>query len=412
MSAPRARRSLTHVGGAVDRWGDANASELLAGALAVEASRDAGDGEDRSHVHGFHAYPARMHPTTARRLVDAFAPASGVVLDPFCGSGTVLVEAILAGRRAVGTDLNPLAVRLARLKTERRSAGDLAMLVEAAKEAAAHATERRKARAGATRRYPPADVALFDAHVLLELDGVRAGIERLAPRERNTLALVLSAMVTKVSKKESETSQHATPRRLAAGYPTKLFVRKAEELAQRMTEFAKLLPRGAEPAKVAIDDARELETVDPASVDLVVTSPPYVATYDYVAHHALRLRWLGIDPGPFAEGEIGARRRYNGLALGAARAQWTNELVLSLRAIARTLRHDGVVVMLMADSALRSGALRADEILRDAALASGFELVARASQARPHFHAPTARAFEGAPRAEHAVLLERRGAAT
>ncbi len=411
MSAPRARRSLTHVGGAVDRWGDASASEKLASALAVEASRDAGDGEDRSHVHGFHAYPARMHPTTARRLVEAFGTTKDVVLDPFCGSGTVLVEALLAGRHAIGTDLNPLAVRLARLKTERRSAGDLAMLVEAAKDAAAHATERRKARAGATRRYPPEDMALFDAHVLLELDGVRAGIERLAPRERNTLALVLSAMVTKVSRKESETSQHATPRRLAAGYPTKLFVRKAEELAQRLTEFSKLLPRGAEPAKVAIDDARELATVDPSSVDLVITSPPYVATYDYVAHHALRLRWLGIDPGPFAEGEIGARRRYNGLALDAARAQWTNELVLSLRAIARTLRRDGAVVMLMADSALRSGALRADEIMRDAALATGFELIARASQARPHFHAPTARAFEEAPRAEHALLFARRGAA-
>src|SRR5580700_1440674 len=210
---PRRRRSLTNVGGPIEVAGDEADAALLGGALDVPASEDASaeeprgghhPGEDpedpaRAHVHGFHTYPARMHPITASRLVRAFAPARGVVLDPFCGSGTVLVEAMIAGRRAVGTDLNPLAVRLARCKTRPRSARELTALVDHARELAAFADERRKARAGATRRFLPEDVELFEPHVLLELDSLRAGLEGLGdPAAHADLALVLSALLVKL----------------------------------------------------------------------------------------------------------------------------------------------------------------------------------------------------------------------
>ena len=98
--ASRQRRSLAHVGGAVETEGDASDARSLALALEVApAGRDAADDAGRNHVHGFHTYPARMHPETASRLVARFAPTGGAVLDPFCGSGTVLVEALAAGRR-------------------------------------------------------------------------------------------------------------------------------------------------------------------------------------------------------------------------------------------------------------------------------------------------------------------------
>ncbi|HEX3345040.1 MAG TPA: DNA methyltransferase, partial [Polyangiaceae bacterium] len=170
------RRSLTHVGGEVETAGSRAISEALAASLDV-APADPGaaeaDGPDRVHVHGFHTYPARMHPATASRLVVALSGAGATVLDPFCGSGTVLVEAMIAGRRAVGTDLNPIAVKLAALKTTPRDAPWIEGLVGAAHEVAAVADERRKRRAGASRRYPADDVAAFDPHVLLELDSLR-----------------------------------------------------------------------------------------------------------------------------------------------------------------------------------------------------------------------------------------------
>ncbi|MGD0530130.1 MAG: DNA methyltransferase [Polyangiaceae bacterium] len=406
------RRSLTHVGGEVEAVGNREVAAALAAALDVAPADPESaetDGPDRVHVHGFHTYPARMHPATASRLVVALSGAGATVLDPFCGSGTVLVEAMIAGRRAVGTDLNPIAVRLATLKTTPRDAPWRDALVATAQAVAAFADDRRKRRAGATHRYPPDDVAAFDPHVLLELDSLRAGVVGQADADvRAALELVLSAILVKVSRRASDTSAAASPRRIAAGFPARLFARKTEELARRLAELSALVPPGSPPARVALDDATRLRTVGASTIDAVVTSPPYVATYDYLAHHALRLRWLGLDAKPFADGEMGARRRYAKLDAEGARAAWTRELGAVLRALSRVCRKGARVALVVADSAVAGEALRADALVDAVAPGSGFVRVARASQRRPHFHGPTSRAFESAPRAEHAIALEKR----
>ncbi len=224
------RRSLTNVGGEATLHGDAADAAVLAAAVSVPSSAEAED-LARAHVHGFHSYPARMHPLTARRLVEAFSRPGDAVLNPFCGSGTVLVEARLAGRAAVGVDANPLAVRLARLKLTPTTPEQRAAWISAAREVAAFADARREARAGPTRRYDRDDVALFAPHVLLEMDGLRAGLDRIADAEaRGALELVLSAILTKVSRREADTQERAVEKRIAAGYPARLFVRKTEEL--------------------------------------------------------------------------------------------------------------------------------------------------------------------------------------
>jgi SAM-dependent methyltransferase len=406
------RRSLTHVGGAVETAGDAAIAARLAEALDVPAPAPPdGDDPGRAHVHGFHAYPARMHPVTAARLVGALAPAGGSVLDPFCGSGTVLVEARVAGRAAVGTDLNPVAVRLARLKTRAWGADGRDALVAEARAVTAFADGRRERRAGATRRYPPEDVRLFDPHVLLELDSIREGIKGRPDEVRDALELVLSAILVKVSRRVSDTSSAVAPRRLAAGYTARLFARKAEELSRRLGDLESLVPAGTPEARVELDDATRLRSIPASTIHAVVTSPPYVATYDYVAHHALRLRWLDLDArdvAAFGAREMGSRRRYAPLDARAARDAWAGELGAALRSMSRVLRTGGRVALVLADSAVRGEALRADAIVASVAPEAGFRPLARASQRRPHFHAPTARAFQAAPRAEHAIALEKR----
>lgn len=413
---PRERRALSHVGGEAVRAGDPEAAAKLASAVDVPSSAEAED-LSRAHVHGFHSYPARMHPLTARRLVEGFSRPGEAVLDPFCGSGTVLVEARLAGRAAVGVDANPLAVRLARLKLEPTTPEQRARWIEAAREVAAFADARRLAKSGPTHRYGGADVALFQPHVLLELDGIRAGIDAL-PRaeERAVLELALSAILTKLSRQTSDTSERALPRRLAAGYPARLFVRKIEELAARIAEIAPAiaapLPRSDQPAVpqrspslVIEGDARELAGVADGSIALAVTSPPYPGNYDYLAHHAARLRWLRLRPERFDQAEIGARRRLDPLGEAQGAARWRDEIGASLRALRRVLRPDGAAVLLLADSVVAGAPVYAVDLLRAVGRGAGFAVRAVVSQARPHFHAGTARAFARRPRAEHAILL-------
>jgi len=239
----RQRRALSHVGGKVElAGGSPDEQRALTQALRVTPDESA----TLAHVHGFHSYPARLHPDTARRLVEGLSRPGESVLDPFCGSGTVLVEARFAGRRALGVDVNPLAVELSWLKANGPTAAWTDRLVEAAHFAAEHADDRRLAKAGATHRYGPEDVALFAPHVLLELDGLRQGIRRVEHESlERALMLVFSAALTKVSRTSSDTNRHETKKRVASGFALRFFVSKAEDLARRKPREAIVVKRHA-----------------------------------------------------------------------------------------------------------------------------------------------------------------------
>ena len=77
------------------------------------------------------------------------------------------------------------------------------------------------------------------------------------------------------------------------------------------------------------------------------------------------------------------------------------------RAAARVLPAGGPIVLLMADSAVGDVAIRSDDIVAEVGRACGLVPSARASQPRPHFHGPTAKAFRDRPRFEHALLLRK-----
>jgi DNA modification methylase len=407
---PGEKRSLTHVGGAVATRGDAEVAAALASALDVASSVEGEEAEDaaRAHVHGFHTYAARLHPETARRLVARLSAERATVLDPFCGSGTVLVEARALGRRAVGVDANPLAVRLARLKTTPAGERLREAMITGATRVAEVAEDRRKARAGSSRRYPPDDVAAFAPHTLLELDGLRTGLEaERDPEVRSALYLVLSSILIKVSRRAGDTSERGREPRIAAGYPSRLFVKKTEELTRRLAAIEPALAEGPD-ARVLEGDARELQGVADASVDLVVTSPPYPGVYDYAVQHALRLRWLGLQAERFDRAEIGARRRARAEP-GRAIAEYEDDMASVLAAVARTLRPGGLAVLVVADGAIGDRAVRMDELLGGLARGAGLVREALASQERPHFHDATAPAFRDRARREHAVALARPG---
>ncbi len=397
---------MTNVGGAIECEGDAEDAKKLAHALDVRSSLDDEDAA-RAHVHGFHTYPARMHPDTAARLVRSFVPDGGSVLDPFCGSGTVLVEALVAGRKSFGIDLNPLAVMLTRCKTRRRTGEELDRLVALANGCAKYADERRRARAGARQRYSAEDVRLFEPHVLLELGSLISKIAAI-PNEapRLDLLLVLSSLLVKLSRQGSDTSRTIVARRTMPGFAAQMFVRKAEDLAQRMAVWGKLVPK-PQPIFVEQDDATRLKRLPAVKVDAIVTSPPYAATYDYVSHHSLRLRWLGLDAASLEKGELGSRSTYERIDPRKAGATWSQELARFFRAAQSVLAPGGSLVILMADSALGKIALRADELVAQTARACGLYPAARASQPRPHFHGRSREAFRDRPRFEHAILLRK-----
>ena len=83
----------------------------------VDHSWDFAGADTKEYTHCFHSYPAMMIPQIARRLIAEYKPENCLsLLDPYCGSGTSLVEGMLAGLRVYGFDLNPLATFISSAK--------------------------------------------------------------------------------------------------------------------------------------------------------------------------------------------------------------------------------------------------------------------------------------------------------
>lgn len=95
-------------------------SELQLSLIEVDRASDEDwtfDGAStRDLTHCYHDYPARMIPQVARKVLDLFGHNSRVLFDPYCGTGTSLVEGFVRGIHVIGTDLNPLARLIAKAK--------------------------------------------------------------------------------------------------------------------------------------------------------------------------------------------------------------------------------------------------------------------------------------------------------
>ncbi len=403
MAIAKKRRALTHVGGPVETWGAKDLASVAHKALDVSAD----EARTMAHVHGFHSYPARLHPETAARLIEGLSQPGAVVLDPFCGSGSVLVEARRLGRRGLGVDANPLAIELSWLKTRAFDENELSALTAAASRVAEHADDRRLAKAGPTRRYGAVDRDLFDVHVLLELDGLSSGLSTLPPGDiRRALWIVLSAVLGKVSRRLGDTSEGETPRRLAGGFTIRFFLKKTDDLVRRITAYRALLGPEPPPVELSVGDARHTG-IARHRVALVVSSPPYPGVYDYYLQHEARLRWLGLDSRRFEREEIGSRRRSKGRDHHESLASWSRELGACIEELERVLARSGVAALVIADSAVGGRAVRADALVGELASRHKLTLAARASQARPHFHGPSQAVFRSAPRKEHILILSR-----
>jgi DNA modification methylase len=350
-----------------------------------------------------------LHPRTAQNLVTGLTQAGQAVLDPFCGSGTILVEARIAGRVVFGLDANPLAIALSSLKLQRMNPAQCRELLALAKGVAEAADVRRRAKAGPSRRHAPSDVAPFDPHVFLELDGLQWGIQQTQnPFCKSALMLVLSSVLNKVSRRVSDTSQETSRQRWASGFVIQFFVRKTQELVTRMVALDRLLPEKALPLPtVKLGDAQRLPYLS-SSITAVVTSPPYPGIYDYVEHHRLRLKWLGLPTQHLEQHEIGAKRHSLQQSAARFRSEFNTQLQRCLAEMARVVVPDGTVALVLADSVVGQSAWYADEELSRLAQLAGMVLVAQASQVRPHFHGPTSNAFSSRPRSERLLLFRRK----
>ncbi|HJL18430.1 MAG TPA: DNA methyltransferase [Sandaracinaceae bacterium LLY-WYZ-13_1] len=388
------RRALSQIGGPVRvRGEDALASMLR------RAWERAGREDPDASTHGFHSWPAKMHWAIARTVIEGSE--AKTVLDPFCGGGTVLVEARVLGRRGIGVDLSPLAVRVADVRSAVWSADARDRFVASARAVAAANEARVRGRVPIRVDLPKREIGWYAPHVLKELGGLLEEIRGVEPFEdRRALAMVFSSIVVKVSKQRSDTDEREVKKRIRKGLATELFLRKARELSERWAAFAEVA-NGPSPKLIEGDARRLPRLLRTRRVGLIVSSPPYGGTYDYAAHHARRMAWLGLDDRALRRREIGARRR---LGRDEAARRWDEEVGAMLGAMRAVLRDDGLVVLVMGDAQIGRRRVPVPAQLERLGPGHGLAVAAIASQRR--------RDWKGRhPREEHLVALRAEGEA-
>lgn len=267
-------------------------------------------------THQIHPYPAKLLSSIAH----FFARASSIVkpgsklLDPFCGSGTVALEASLAGHRPLVCDANPLSLLITKVKTTPYDTQRLRQL-----------TDNLVRRAGAFRSAPVIDIV--NSHLWYEPSRkqslerlLRAVLELENEKERDFFKICFSVTARKLSFADPSIS---VPVRLKQKPSFSEAVRSRIDerlnwLATACTryEFKKvclaniarfektqIMFPDRQPAVYVSNDARKIcepeihisEPITPRSIHMVITSPPYGSAQKYVRASSLSLNWLELS---------------------------------------------------------------------------------------------------------------------
>ncbi len=371
--------------------------------------------DTRYLTHDLHPYPAKFPPQIPSQLISALSFPGDLVFDPFGGSGTTAVEAVRLRRRVVSLDANPLSVLLGRIKTAslkpdadaqlQSLQGVLESYIANSKRAGGKWSERLLA---SHESYVPAIPNLekwFCTAAAGELALLRHLITTLASGQAQDVALLaLSRVVTRVSNQDSETRYVAIQKDIPAGLTLRAFNESLRYVLKKL-DVARPVMSGASAEFIQGDARTDIRKVmAPASVDLIVTSPPYPNATDYHLYHRFRLFWLGWDPRDLGAVEIGSHLKHQ--RKGTDFAEYEAEMTQVLEGCFEVLQPGRHAVFIVGDAVFKGENFSTANALAGAATRCGFDVLGTVSRpihaTKRSFSKPARRA-----RSEELLVLRR-----
>ncbi len=310
-----------------ERWDDSNSSyeEKLKALLQSDLDFQGESGQYASH--NFHAFPAKFPPQLPALFIEHLTSPDETILDPMVGSGTTLVEAVLRGRNAIGVDIDPLALLIAKVKTTPLDpvlVGKTGFAIIESSQRFIH--ESPDALWHIKEQWTPRTREFVDywfaPETQIELLALSTSIQQVLDNDLRAFFMLIfsSTIITKSGGVSlARDLAHTRPHRAKVIFSVTgeiiegaEFVEKenprlqhiSKVLTSPLVEFEKRLQKAVNGMKqlkrnqkakafLSRSDAQRLPLRDNV-VDLIVTSPPYASNaIDYMRAHKFSLVWFG-----------------------------------------------------------------------------------------------------------------------
>ncbi len=259
--------------------------------------RDAGRSQTTAFTHDYHRYPAKFIPQIVKKLIEDYAPSGiQVVCDPFGGCGTTLVEAKMLGHKSIGFDINPVAKLITQAKTTPIKPR---MLIN---QRTKFSENYKNAPTVFCQHHPRIDY-WFEPYMVQELDRIYFAIKKIKNHNvRRFFLCSFSHNLKNCSRWLMKSIKPTIDKDKILPNARETFLRHLDSMIKKNERFYSTLNQSGYTnvsAKMYRRDSTKTLPLDSESVDLIITSPPYVTSYEYADLHQLSLLWFGDDPKHF-----------------------------------------------------------------------------------------------------------------
>lgn len=273
-------------------------------------SRDALNLKEKARTSVF-PWRGQFSPELIANIYNAYCSQDTVVLDPFCGSGTVLYEAGLTNLQAIGIELNPAAYLLSKTYelinlNPNELAGHLASFISNIKNTFLISSP-------------------LDTSIVFDYD---SKIEELKDKLNNVEKVLLNAFVILLNIDDE-----------------KISITKIDSALSKISIAVRDFPHSDKPIRIFLGDSRDIP-LDNETIDFVVTSPPYINVFNYHQNYRKSAEYLGWDLLKIARSEIGSNRANRGNRFLTV-IQYCIDIELTLNELHRVLKDDGKMIFVV-----------------------------------------------------------------
>ena len=248
-----------------------------------------------AYTHGFFKYPCKFIPHIPRWAIKKYlSNKNGALLDPFCGSGTSLVEGVIHNKACYGIDVDPFSKLLTEVKTTPFTEAEIVELEKISE------ILRERLRSQNGRVFVPSIPNIekwFSKRVINDLGRLKREIDRLTKDNskcRKFFYVILASIIRKVSNADNQSPKPYVSSRFNKDElnAIEIFFSSFKKFVEKIGEFSSLKNIGN--AYIIGDDARRITKIIKGKIQLAVTSPPYINAFDYVRSLKLENLWLGL----------------------------------------------------------------------------------------------------------------------